>query len=85
MNWTRLGYERLSRGFPLSFLTSPATHISQMGTRVFYWGANGEINYGTVQSTNRMADVRKGFGTIGPLLTNRHAGHVPKPISDFCS
>ena len=23
-----------------------------------------------------MADVRKGFGTIGPLLTNRHAGHA---------
>ena len=23
-----------------------------------------------------MADVRKGFRTIGPLLTNRHAGHA---------
>ncbi|KAG2133835.1 hypothetical protein BD769DRAFT_1445014 [Suillus cothurnatus] len=28
------------------------------GTRVFYWASGGEIKYGTVQATNRMADVR---------------------------
>ncbi|KAG1840685.1 hypothetical protein C8R48DRAFT_740390 [Suillus tomentosus] len=27
------------------------------GTRVFFWASGGEIKYGTVQATNRMADV----------------------------
>ncbi|KAF9228580.1 hypothetical protein BS17DRAFT_772196 [Gyrodon lividus] len=27
------------------------------GTRVFFWTAAGEIKYGTVQSTSRLADV----------------------------
>ncbi|KAG6379059.1 hypothetical protein JVT61DRAFT_11495 [Boletus reticuloceps] len=27
------------------------------GTRVFFWTSAGEIKYGTVQSTSRLADV----------------------------
>ena len=57
------------------------TPLVTPSTRVFYWGANGELNYGTVQSTNRMADVHKGFGSIGPLLTNCHAGHADRSHS----
>jgi hypothetical protein len=26
------------------------------GTRGFYWDVNGQINYGTVESTSRMTD-----------------------------
>ncbi|OJA13035.1 hypothetical protein AZE42_04390 [Rhizopogon vesiculosus] len=26
------------------------------GTRVFYWASSGEIKYGTVHGTSRMAD-----------------------------
>jgi len=26
------------------------------GTQVFYWGAMGDITYGTVETTNHMAD-----------------------------
>jgi len=26
------------------------------GTKVFYWGAHGDIKYGTVQNTSHMAD-----------------------------
>jgi hypothetical protein len=47
-------------GLPLSvtvFIVFVTYYLLQSGTRVFYWGANGEINYGTVQSTSRMADV----------------------------
>jgi hypothetical protein len=60
-------------GLPLSatvFTVLVTYCLSQSGTRVFYWGANGEINYGTVQATNRMADVSvcSDPSTI-PLLT----------------
>lgn len=41
---------------PLKIQTILAMNAFPSGTRVFYWGANGEINYGTVQSTSRMAD-----------------------------
>ena len=60
-NGNYLGYERVSRGFSALFLDCLVIHCHwQSGTRVFYWGANGEINYGTVQSTSRMADVSVG-------------------------
>jgi ABC-type taurine transport system substrate-binding protein len=43
--------------FATAFTVLVTYYRLQSGTRVFYWGANGEINYGTVQSTSRMADV----------------------------
>ncbi|KAI6037454.1 hypothetical protein BKA83DRAFT_4176437, partial [Pisolithus microcarpus] len=35
---------------------NPTTTIVN-GTRVFFWTAAGDIKYGTVQSTSRLADV----------------------------
>lgn len=32
-------------------------NIYKNGTRVFYWAPGEKIKYGTVQGTNRMADV----------------------------
>ncbi|KAG1736741.1 hypothetical protein EDB19DRAFT_1910079 [Suillus lakei] len=44
------------------------------GTRVFYWASGGEIKYGTVQATNRMAD-----GTQIVVVKVDGEGHAQLP------
>ncbi|KAI6016260.1 hypothetical protein PISMIDRAFT_104600 [Pisolithus microcarpus 441] len=45
--------------FPVSFLTRlhdcSHTHPTQNHSRVFFWSLTGEIKYGTVKSTARLA------------------------------
>ncbi|KAG2360840.1 hypothetical protein BDR07DRAFT_1411320 [Suillus spraguei] len=48
------------------------------GTRVFYWASGGEIKYGTVQATNRMAD-----GTQIVVVKVDGEGHAQLPVSSL--
>ncbi|KAG2752129.1 hypothetical protein P692DRAFT_20725318 [Suillus brevipes Sb2] len=48
--------------------------IYKNGTRVFYWASGGEIKYGTVQATNRMAD-----GTQIVVVKVDGEGHAQLP------
>lgn len=48
------------------------------GTRVFYWASGGEIKYGTVQATNRMAD-----GTQIVVVKVDGDGHAQLPVSSL--
>ncbi|KAG0705344.1 hypothetical protein DFH29DRAFT_293376 [Suillus ampliporus] len=48
------------------------------GTRVFYWASSGEIKYGTVKATNRMAD-----GTQIVVVSVDGEGHAQLPVSSL--
>ncbi|KAF8136164.1 hypothetical protein EV363DRAFT_1395307 [Boletus edulis] len=47
------------------------------GTRVFFWTSAGEIKYGTVQSTSRLADGTQ----IVVVALDGGEGHRSLPVS----
>ncbi|EGN96052.1 hypothetical protein SERLA73DRAFT_141188 [Serpula lacrymans var. lacrymans S7.3] len=47
------------------------------GTRVFFWGSNGDIKYGVVLSTSRMGDGTQ----IVVIQLDRAEGNVSLPVS----
>ncbi|KAJ8592825.1 hypothetical protein M405DRAFT_839631 [Rhizopogon salebrosus TDB-379] len=52
------------------------------GTRVFYWTSSGEIKYGTVQGTNRMADastlrISRGTQIVVVLVDGEDRAQLP--------
>ncbi|KAI6118696.1 hypothetical protein EDD16DRAFT_1480713 [Pisolithus croceorrhizus] len=49
------GYERIPSKLSL-LVVLQCSFVTQNGTRVFFWTAAGDIKYGTVQSTSRLAD-----------------------------
>jgi hypothetical protein len=52
------GYERLSCELSqVHHFYHLLCVLQQSGTRVYFWGLEGEIQYGTVQSTSRSSDV----------------------------
>lgn len=55
-------YETYHKGVahlqPLNSSSSSHNRALPIGTRVFYWGNNGQVRYGNVQGTEILPDVR---------------------------